>query len=338
MRNSGIDVSRYQGNIDWKKVKNSGIKYAILKAGYGREFSQVDANFESNYSGARSVGMPIGVYWYCYATDAADARREAKACINAIKGKYFDYPIYYDIEETDTFRKGKATVSAIARAFCEEMEKAGYYVGIYSMKSALEAYFDDDVKKAYTVWLAHVDVDKSSYKGNYDMWQYSWNGKINGISGDVDCDYCYKDFPAIIRNAGLNGYTKATSAKKEAVKETKGGAKSVKKATENTNIKATYAKKSVTEVAKEVIQGKWGNGNDRKNALSKAGYNYNEVQKKVNDLLGSGDNSTVYTVKSGDTLSDIAIKYNTTVNRIASDNGIANPNRIFVGQKLNINK
>ena len=87
-----------------------------------------------------------------------------------------------------------------------------------------------------------------------------------------------------------------------------------------------------------MIQGKWGNGNDRKIALSKAGYNYNEVQKKVNDLLGSGDNSTVYTVKSGDTLYDIAIKYNTTVNRIASDNGIANPNRIFVGQKLNINK
>ena len=317
----GIDVSKWQGNVAWNTVKNSKkVDFAIIRAGYGKESSQIDRNFESYYSGCKKAGIPVGAYWYCYATDVEGAEQEAKVCIAALKGKQFEYPIYYDIEEKATLNTGKQNVSAIAKTFCEALEKAGYFVGIYSMKSALDSYFTDEVKKKYTVWLAHVGVSESSYSGAYDMWQYSWKGTVEGISGDVDLDYCYKDFPKIIKEAGLNGFEKASEApsveapKKEAPKK----------------------KKTVDELAKEVIDGKWGNDEARKTALEKAGYNYGEVQKKVNQLLDS--QPVTYTVKSGDTLTAIANRYGTSVMKIAQDNAIVNPNRIYVGQKIKIKK
>lgn len=314
----GIDVSKWQGNIDWKAVKSKSVEFSIVRAGYGREKSQIDRKFEANYSGCKAAGIPVGAYWYNYATDVEGAKLEAQACIAALKGKQFEFPIYYDIEEKATLETGKENVSAIARTFCEALEKAGYFVGIYSMKSALDSYFTDEVKKAYTVWLAHVGVERSSYSGSYDMWQYSWKGAVEGIKGDVDLDYCYKDFPKIIKDAGLNGYKKAAAAapspapKKEA------------------------PKKTVDQLAREVLDGKWGNGQVRIDKLTKAGYNYAAVQKKVDQLAES--NVVEYTVKSGDNLTAIAKRYGTSVIKIAQDNAIVNPNRIFVGQKIKIKK
>lgn len=323
MQNKGIDVSKWNGDIDWKAVKASGVKFAILRAGYGREVSQKDEKFEANYKGCKAVGLPVGAFWYCYATDVEDARREAQTCLQAIKDKRFEYPIYYDIEESDTLKTGKANVSAIATAFCEALEAKGYYVGVYTMKSGFENLITDEVKKKHTSWLAHVGVEKSSYSGPYSMWQYSWKGKVNGIKGDVDMDYCYRDYPTIIKDGGYNGYKKATG-------------KNTKKA-ETASKGSKTAAKSVSEIAIEVINGKWGNGLERRTALSKAGYNYNEVQKEVNKLI-RGTAEVTYTVKSGDTLSAIAKKYDTTVMALATENGIVNPNRIYVGQKLKIPK
>lgn len=321
----GIDISQWQGNIDFAKVKSSKkVDFAILRAGYGRVATQKDSEFESYYSGCKAAGIPIGAYWYNYATTVEDAKKEAQACLAVLKGKQFEYPIYYDIEEKATLNTGKSNVSAIAKAFCEVLEKAGYFVGIYSMKSALDSYFTDEVKKAYTVWLAHVGVSKSSYTGSYDMWQYSWKGSISGISGDVDMDYCYKDFPAIVKGAGLNGYKKSESTQ------------SAPSPSESSPKKETASKKSVDELAKEVLEGKWGNGAARKEALTKAGYDYAAVQKKVDQLVNK--DTITYTVKSGDNLTAIAKRYGTTVTKIAQDNAILNPNKIYVGQKLKIRK
>lgn len=204
----GIDVSKHNGTINWAMVKTSGkANFAVLRAGYGRLVSQKDTQFEANYKGAKSVGVPIGAYWYSYALSEDEARAEADACLAVLKGKQFEYPIYYDIEEEKTLTMGKARVSAIARAFCDKMEKAGYFVGIYMSASPLTNLITDELRNRYAVWVAHVGVQKPSYSGSYGMWQYSWKGNVSGISGDVDLDECYCDYPASIKAKGLNGFT-----------------------------------------------------------------------------------------------------------------------------------
>jgi GH25 family lysozyme M1 (1,4-beta-N-acetylmuramidase) len=202
----GIDVSKHQGNIDWDKVKASGaVDFAIIRAGYGKETNQVDSQFERNYSECQRVGIPVGAYWYSYATTVEEAEQEAAVFLQAIKGKQFAYPVAYDIEES----KSLANANALCAAFCSAIEKAGYYAAIYTYKSALENNLDDSAKSRYDVFLSHIGVDQTTYQGDYGLWQYSWTGKIDGINTDVDLDYAYKDYPTIIKNAGLNGFPAA---------------------------------------------------------------------------------------------------------------------------------
>ena len=202
---NGIDVSRWQEVIDWKNVNTD---FAIIQAGFGREVSQKDTQFEANYNGCKANNIPCGAYWYNYAKTPEDAEKEADTCLKIINGKKFEYPIYYDVEEQTVLNLGKARVSAIIRAFLKKVEAAGYFVGLYMAASHLNSYVEDDIKNRYAVWVAHINTNKPSYSGSYGMWQYSWKGRINGISGDVDTDYAYVDYPTIIKNAGLNGYKK----------------------------------------------------------------------------------------------------------------------------------
>lgn len=203
----GIDVSYAQGVIDWEKVKASGlVDFAILRAGYGKETSQIDDQFNRNYAACKQLGIPVGVYWYSYATTAAEAEQEAKICLQTIRGKQFEYPVAFDIEE----KRSLPQADALCQAFCSVLEAAGYYVAIYTFKSALENNISEAIKNCYDIFLSHVGVQQTSYTGAYGLWQYSWTGRIPGISGDVDFDYAYKDYPTMIRNAGLNGFTKAT--------------------------------------------------------------------------------------------------------------------------------
>ena len=204
----GIDVSVHNGNIDWQKVKNAGIDFAILRAGYGRLASQKDERFEQNYSGAKAAGIPIGAYWYSYAMSEDEARLEADVFLSIIKGKQFEFPVYYDVEEKKQFALGKEKVSAIMRAFLERVEAAGYFVGLYGSASSLTTHTADDIKSWYTIWLAHW-VDQTNYSGAYGIWQHSEKGKVAGINGNVDLDICYKDFPTTIKGKGLNGWGNA---------------------------------------------------------------------------------------------------------------------------------
>ena len=207
----GIDVSYAQGKIDWEKVKTSGkVDFAILRAGYGREYSQVDEQFARNYSECKRLGIPVGVYWYSYATTAAEAKREAQVCLDTIQGKQFEYPVAFDIEEKDSLQNA----DALCKAFCDAIEAAGYYAAIYTFKSALEYQLSDSIKSRYDIFLSHIGVSKTDYSGTYGLWQYSWTGKIDGISGDVDLDYAYKDYPTIIKPAGLNGFASASDSDK----------------------------------------------------------------------------------------------------------------------------
>ena len=206
----GIDVSEHQGNINWTKVKGN-VGFVILRVGYGDAIAypnQIDRTFEKNYKGCKDNNIPCGVYWYSYAQSVEAAKQEAKACLKAIKGKKFEYPIYFDLEERSQFNKGKAFCDSIVKAFCGEIEKAGYYAGLYMSRSPLQSYISADVAKRYTLWIAEYS-SKCNYNGTHDIWQYSSTGKIDGISGNVDVDYCYKDFPTKIKSANLNGYTKS---------------------------------------------------------------------------------------------------------------------------------
>lgn len=203
----GIDVSKWQGNIDFAKVKAAGVQFAMLRAGYGKVDSQKDPKFEQNYKDAKAVGLPIGAYHYSYAKSIEGAKQEARACLSWLKGKQFEYPIAFDIEDKSQAELGKATLTAIIKAFCEELEKAGYYVCIYASKYWLDKKLDMEALKAYDVWVAQW-ADKCTYNGAYGIWQNSDNGKVNGINGRVDTDIAYKDYPQIMRANGLNGYTK----------------------------------------------------------------------------------------------------------------------------------
>lgn len=194
----GIDVSVWNGTINWFQVK-SEIDFAILRVGYGREVFQKDAKFEANYSGCKTNKIPVGGYWYNYAKTVEDAKREADACLKCLAGKTLDYPLWYDIEENSVFATGKDNVSKIADTFCTILKEAGYKVGIYSSYYTFQTYFTEDVKKKYDIWLAHVGnggapLSNTGYPGHKEMWQYSWKGSYPGIGGDVDEDWSYVDY------------------------------------------------------------------------------------------------------------------------------------------------
>ena len=216
----------------------------------------------------------------------------------------------------------KAGITEATIAFCETMENAGYYVGIYgSAVSGFKERMDDSKLTPYAHWVAQYS-SKCSYKGDYGIWQYSSKGSVDGISGNVDLDYAYVDYPTIIKNGGFNGYTKS---------ETDGSTPTAPAPTTPT--------KTVDELAQEVLDGKWGNGTDRKNRLTAAGYDYSTVQAKVNALVKAKNDSAVfYTVKSGDTLSAIARKYGTSVSAIQKLNPtlIKNVNLILTGWKIRV--
>lgn len=203
----GIDVSRWQGNIDWRTVKASGIDFAIIKAGGADDGYYKDSKFEENYKGCKDNGIKVGAYYFSNATTPDEAVTEAIKFIELLKGKQFDMPVYFDIEGKNQLSLGRERISAIIRAFMTTMEYNGYFVGLYHSKSSLETNVDEDIRTRYAVWLAHWNVEKSSYKGQYGLWQYKV-GKCDGISGDVDLDYCYIDYHTAIINKGLNGYPK----------------------------------------------------------------------------------------------------------------------------------
>lgn len=205
----GIDVSRHNGAIDWKSVKADGIEFAIIRAGYGKAISQKDAWFERNYQGCIDNGIPCGAYWYSYAVTPAEAEAEARTFLKAIESKTFEFPVYLDIEEKNALATGKKNVSAIIKAFCGVMEKAGYWCGVYASRAHVQSYFDDDCKIRYSLWLAEWGAKLNYSGGEVGMWQYSDKGKVNGIGTNVDMDICYVDYPTVIKAAGKNGFAKS---------------------------------------------------------------------------------------------------------------------------------
>ena len=209
-----IDLSHHNSVSDFLAVKNAGIYGVILRAGYGREASQKDRKFDEFYTAAKAVGLHIGAYWYSYADSVADAQKEAAACLACIAGKQFDFPVYYDLEESSTAALGKDTCTQIAQTFCAAMEQAGYWAGVYANTNWFTNYLNfDPLAAKYTIWLAdYREAYNTTLKR--DMHQYTSTGSVAGVNGNVDCNRCTRDFPAEI--GSLYGDTAAVPETPEA--------------------------------------------------------------------------------------------------------------------------
>lgn len=303
MSRKGIDVSHYQLTIDWAKAKKN-VEFAILKIGEGKYLNQKDDYFEKNYSECKRLGIPVGVYSYSYAMSVTDAVKEAKCVIEWLKNRHLDLPVYMDVEYYKQQMLGKELLTEIIYAFCHEIENAGYWAGVYANLNFYKNYFDEEkIKKMFTSWIAHYDLtgQENKYLGQYDMLQYSSKGKVDGIVGYVDKNIMYRDLISDIQNSQNN----------------------------------KIIKKSDDEIIKEIMEGKWGNGEERKKNLQNQGYDYTRIQQKVNELYGQ-NSEEYYTIKSGDTLTTIANRFNTTIQKIVELNSIKNPNLIYPNQKIRV--
>ena len=196
----GIDVSHYQGEIDWDAVKNSGVTFAILKIGeYWSSSKKVifDQFFERNYQACKRLGIAIGGYFYSYAFNSSEANEEADICLSLIKNKKFELPIFLDVEDKlikNAVANGVASVESLTSAavtFCERMSSAGYQGGVYASRDFFYNYFNIPTLERFAIWLAHYTSVQTDYTGKYDFWQYTSKGSVPGINGNVDLNWFF---------------------------------------------------------------------------------------------------------------------------------------------------
>lgn len=336
-----IDVSYHQGTINWEKVKASGVQGAIIRCGYGmNQTNQDDKQWKRNADECTRLGIPFGTYIYSYANTLAKAESEAQHVLRLVKGYKLSFPIYYDLEQAGT------ESGAIERAnrFGDIIEASGYWCGIYANKNWWDNYLKGLTR--FTRWVARYNSTLGM--DNVDMWQYSSSGKVSGISGNVDMNHCYRNFPNEITGGVSSGGGNNSSSSGSASGSTLDIVYHIISNGINGDARKSYCGSRYDEVqsfinhiytasdqtlANEVKSGKYGNNPVRKAVLNACGNRYDKVQSIVN---GGGTSAQYYTIKSGDTLSEIAQKYGTTVKQLQSWNKIKNANVIYAGQKIRV--
>lgn len=187
-----IDISEWNGDINFNKVRNTGVTCVIIRAGYGKDPNQEDNKFQEYYRQAKSAGLNVGAYWYSYATSVDAAKAEVKNCMKTIGGKEFDLPVFLDVEEYRQAVLPRRTLTNIISTFCDGMNANAFDSGLYSAKSMLmDSAYPDELSNKYLIWLAIPNTSYSDLPSYVDIHQYSWNGKVDGIRGDVDLNYIY---------------------------------------------------------------------------------------------------------------------------------------------------
>lgn len=320
----GLDVSKFQGEVDWERVKAAGYKFAMLRAGYG--FNTVDEQFRRNASECNRIGLPIGAYWFCYATSPSSAVQEADGCVNTISDYRLEYPVCYDIEQATidyAAGQGVTITPALARqlvqSFCDRIEAKGYYAMFYSNRNFLEQYLGNDLSKRYSLWYARYT---DTFDGtDCSMWQYTSQGNVPGISGNVDLDLSYVDFPSVIRSAGLNHLSGTSPAPSPSPSPSADYITYVIQPGDTLSGIAARFGTTVSELT-------------RINKISDPDRIYAGNTIKVPEKSGSA--TRTYTIRPGDTLSGIASRYGTTVAAIARLNNIPDPDRIYAGKTIRI--
>lgn len=345
----GIDISTYQRGINLSKAKSEGVGFAILRAGftgYGTGVSKnKDSQFETFYNQCKSLGIPVGAYWFSCATSYDKGRAEAEYMYNnCLKGKQFEYPIYIDVEDSHWQAKaGKNAVTQAIKGFCEYLEAKGYYVGIYANSNWFNNYINTAELTRYDKWLANWSTAKPN-SPEAGLWQFG--GETNRIRSNkvagytVDQNYAYKDFPAIMKSKGLNGFN-ANGTVQPQPSAPSTPSTPVPQPSVSNNSETIY-----TVIAGDTLSGiasKYGTTYQKLaeyNNISNP--NLIRVGQKIRIPNGGTTNTSnqsstqYYTIKSGDTLSKIAKTYGTTVAQLCSWNNIKNANLIYAGNKIRV--
>ena len=197
--NRGIDVSKYQGNIDWGAVAASGINFAIIRVGYRGSASGAlvqDPYFKKNISGATKAGIKVGLYFFTQAVNEAEAVEEASMAMSLASGYKVTYPIFIDTESASSGRANglsKSARTAVVKAFCQTVRNGGYKAGVYASKSWYANQLNASALNGYCIWVAQYN-SSCTYSGKYDMWQYSSKGSVSGIKGNVDMNISYTGY------------------------------------------------------------------------------------------------------------------------------------------------
>lgn len=310
----GIDVSAWQGNIDFDKVKKAGYNYVILKAGGNDDGYYIDSRFASNYAKAKKAGLKVGAYYFVDSNFCAtNAKKIADVFYNIVKNKTFDLPLFIDVETTPT--TAKATVTNGINIFCDYLRKKGYKTGVYA--SAISGFVDriniNDLSKNIYKWVASYSYKPTNVGKNstYCMWQKSDKGKVDGITGNVDINECYTDFNrdtnktltiddihdkyyTIYKRYAVDvisgKYSNGTERKNKlvALNIDYNYCQSVVNDLLNnkaTAITKTTAKTKYNKIANDIIKGKYGNGENRYKNLKNANYDYTYAQMLVNNII-----------------------------------------------------
>lgn len=309
-----IDVSQYQGIINWNEAKGN-TDGVIIRCGYGNNVvSQDDMQFARNAQECTRLGIPFGVYLYSYAMTNEEAESEAKHVLRLVDGLSLKFPVYYDLEDAETV--GTCTNGEIAgfmKTFADLIQGAGYWCGVYANKNWFDNRLNSPFYNQYTKWVAQYAA-VLGYQGA-DMWQYSPNGSVPGIKTVVDLNQCFRDFPELIGNASENPTPAPTP-----VPEPEPESYQTYVVQNGDTLSGIAARFGTTY---QVLAGLNGFSNP------------NKIYAGQRILVpGGGGSKILYTVKSGDTLSQIAAAYGVTVNAIVAANGICNPNKIYAGQTL----
>lgn len=246
----GVDISYHNGNVDFETLKKNGIEFVILRCGYGQDLKeQDDKQFKKNVEKCIKNNIPYGVYLYSYANTIAKAKSEAEHTKRLLKGLTPAYGVWYDVEDK-IHPHDRTLLTDIVCTFCNEIEKAGFYVGVYASLNWFKNRFDKRIDK-YDKWVAQWSKE-CTYDGDYGIWQFTDSLKIG--SKKFDGNYAFKNYPLL---------TYSEPAKPSEAPKPK--------------------KKSNEEIVLEVISGKWGTGSERKRKLMQAGYDYKAIQKRVNE-------------------------------------------------------
>ncbi|WP_302487655.1 GH25 family lysozyme [uncultured Ruminococcus sp.] len=187
-----VDLSEWNGDIDFNKVKKSGVTCVILRAGYGKDDNQEDEKFNEYYAKAKTAGLNVGAYWYSYATTIDAAKAEVRNCMKTIRGKEFDLPVFLDVEEYRQAVLPRRTLTDIISTFCDGIKSNGFESGLYSAKSMLvDSAYPDELASKYLIWMAAPNNSYNELPSFVDIHQYSWTGRFDGISEKVDMNYIY---------------------------------------------------------------------------------------------------------------------------------------------------
>lgn len=202
----GVDVSRYQGQIDWRKVKQSGQQYAIIRAiSSNKQGPYIDPFFQQNIQQAQAAGLRVGVYYYSYAVNQTQAIAELELLQQALQGLQLEYPVFVDMEDSSIAKLGKQAATELARFALVVLDQKGWYSGLYTYTSFAINYLDMSQLQEWPLFIADYR-GFVGYPGRYDMWQFTSTGRVDGISGNVDLSYCYTDFLPTIIAGGYNGF------------------------------------------------------------------------------------------------------------------------------------